>query len=202
MNSAHDAVRRWSQSMTNRYTAMIAACTLLSLTARAGAREIEGVQFADRLTVAGTPLELNCVGLLRYMVFIKGYVAALYLGDGAQPDRVLTDVPKRLEIDYFYPIKAGDFARATDEWIAANVDAPTLANLRPRIDALNALYVDVKPGDRYSLTYVPGVGTELALNGKPRGAIPGADFAAAVFAIWLGPKPLDASLKSQLLGCA
>ena len=62
------------------------------------------------------------------------------------------------------------------------------------------MYVDVKPGDRYALTYVPGVGTELAFNGKPRGVIEGADFAAAYFAIWLGPQPLDNSLKEKLLG--
>src|SRR5512135_2715049 len=147
--------------MNRRHTALVAGAAMLVLAMPAampaGAREIEGVQFTDRVTVAGTPLELNCLGLLRYMVVIKGYVAALYLGDGVQPDHVLTDVPKRLEIDYFYAIKAGDFAKATDEWIAANVDAATMAKLRPRIDTLNALYVDVKPGDRYALTYVPGV---------------------------------------------
>jgi hypothetical protein len=58
----------------------------------------------------------------------------------------------------------------------------------------------VKPGDRYALTYVPGVGTELTLNGSPLGTVAGADFASAVFAIWLGPKALDESLKTQLLG--
>lgn len=174
----------------------------LPLPSRAGVREIEGVEFVDRVTAAGTPLMLNCVGLLRYMVVIKGYVAALYLGEGVQPESVLSDVPKRLEINYFYPINGGDFAKATDAGIAANVDPATMAKLRARIDKLNALYLDVKPGDRYSLTYVPAVGTELALNGQPRGTIDGADFAAALFAIWLGPKPLDASLKSQLLRCA
>jgi hypothetical protein len=190
--------------MTKRYATLIAlgAALSLPLAATAGARQIEGVQFADRVTANGKPLVLNCVGLLRYMVFITGYVAALYLGEGVQPESVLADVPKRLEIDYFHSIKAADFAKATDAGVAANVDTATLEKLRPRIDTLNALYQDVKPGDRYSLTYVPGVGTELALNGHPKGTIKGADFAEALFAIWLGPKPLDASLKSQLLSCA
>lgn len=169
---------------------------------QAGAAEIEGVEFADRYDASGTLLALNCVGLLRYMVFIKGYVAALYLGDGVPPDAVLSDVPKRLVINYFYPIKAKDFATATLRGIAANVDTATLETLRPKIDRLNALYQDVQPGDRYALTYVPGRGTALALNGKRKGIIEGPDLAAAVFAIWLGPKPLDASLKAQLLKCA
>ena len=69
-------------------------------------------------------------------------------------------------------------------------------NLRGKIDAL---YQDVEPGDRYALTYVPGAGTELAKNGEPLGVIPGADFASAYFAIWLGDDPIDASLRDQLL---
>jgi hypothetical protein len=62
-------------------------------------------------------------------------------------------------------------------------DAQTLEKLRPRIEKHNALYADVQPGDRYALTYVPGSGTELTLNGTPRGIIRGADFASAIFAI-------------------
>jgi len=80
-----------------------------------------------------------------------------------------------------------------------NVPAETLQALRSRIERLHALYENVKPGDRYSLTYIPGRGTELALNGDSKGTIEGADFATAYFAIWLGPKPLHAALKSQLL---
>jgi hypothetical protein len=79
------------------------------------------------------------------------------------------------------------------------VDAPTLARLRSSIDQLNELYTDVQPGDRYSLTYVPGVGTELALNGQPRGLIEGAEFSAALFAIWIGREPVDEPLRKQLL---
>jgi hypothetical protein len=164
--------------------------------------EIEGVGFAERHSASSTELELHCVGLLRYMVFIKGYVAALYLPQGVPPEDVLTDVPKRLEINYFHPIKGSDFAAATDQGITANVDSARLTQLRDRIDRINRLYRDVKPGDRYSLTYIPGSGTELALNGQARGTIPGADFASAVFAIWLGPRPLDESLKNQLLRCS
>ena len=172
----------------------------VALVINAEAKEIEGVRFADQLRVGTALLRLNDVGLLRYRYVIKAYVAALYLGEGSRPNDVLTDAPKRLEIEYFYAIKASGFATATIEGIAANVSAEVLAELRPRIERLNTLYRDVKPGDRYALTYLPGAGTELALNGTTLGAVEGADFAAAVFAIWLGPRALDESLKTQLLG--
>ena len=72
--------------------------------------------------------------------------------------------------------------------------------LQNQIAYHNSLYVDIEPGDRYSLSYTPGQGTVLALNGRPLGTIEGADFAAALFSIWLGPNPADAGFKTALLG--
>ncbi len=164
------------------------------------AATIEGVTFPERHQIESTPLLLNNVGLLRYRLVIKAYVAALYLGEGVRPDAVLSDVPKRLELHYFWGIAGPDFGKAADKILADNVSAETLQPLRSRLERLHALYEDVKPGDRYSLTYIPGRGTELALNGTPKGVIEGADFAAAYFAIWLGHNPLDRSLRDQLLG--
>ena len=112
----------------------------------------------------------------------------------------LSDTAKRIELEYFRSIKGKDFGPATNKSIAKNVDSKTFDRLRPQIEFHNSLYQDVQPGDRYSLTYVPGRGTELALNGEPKGIIEGAEFAAAVFSIWLGPKPMNEKFKKQLLG--
>lgn len=179
----------------------LCAGTVVMLSWPVYAAEIEGVQFADSYRADTVTMKLSCTGLLRYMYVIKGYVAALYVGDGVQTGDVLADVPKRLELNYFYAIKGEDFGKAGDKILADNIDAETFNRLRPRLQKLNSLYEDVKPGDRYSLTYVPGKGTELALNGKPKGVIEGADFAAAYFAIWLGRRPIDESLRAQLLHC-
>ena len=70
------------------------------------------------------------------------------------------------------------------------------------IDQLAALYRDVEPGDRYALTFAPGRGTQLLLNGAPLGSIDGDDFAAAVFAIWLGADPIDRGFRDRLLGAS
>ena len=176
---------------------------IVALTARSGAAaELEGVHFADQLRAGDATLRLSCVGLLRYKLFIKAYVAALYLGEGVVIDDVLADVPKRLELSYFWSISGDDFGKAGDQILAQNVDAETFAALRSRLDQINAWYRDVKPGDRYSLTYVPGTGTELALNGDRLGVVEGADFAAAYFRIWLGDNPIDSRLRKQLVECA
>jgi len=178
---------------------MIAALAALGFAAPATAAELEGVDFAERLDAGNTELFLHGTGLLRYRVLFKGYVAALYLEKDAASAAALEDSPRRLEISYFWSIDADDFAEATIEGISRNVDAKTLAALRDRIDRLNRLYEDIEPGDRYALTYLPGIGTELSKNEVPKGRIPGADFAEALFAIWLGENPLDIPLRDQLL---
>ncbi len=178
------------------------AAALLLLVNTARASTIEGVQFADTLRQDGVPMRVHCLGLLRYMVLIKGYVAALYLGEGASVADVLQDVPKRLELNYFYAIKGSDFGKAADHILANNLGTEALQRLRSRLDRLHALYEDVQPGSRYSLTYIPGKGTELALDNVRKGTIEGADFAAAYFSIWLGDKPIDTSLRDQLLRCS
>jgi hypothetical protein len=144
-------------------------------------------------------LQLRGTGLLRYRAIIKAYVAALYLDEGTHSDEILGEKARRLEIEYFWSISADEFAKATVEGISRNVDAAALENLEASIAAFNTLYEDVRPGDRYSITYLPGRGTELELNGESKGVVGDADFAAALFAIWFGPNPLDEKLRRKLL---
>jgi hypothetical protein len=161
---------------------------------------VEGVDFKREFRVNDAILALRGYGLLRYMVFIKAYVAAFYLPESVRSEDALTDVPKHLEIEYFHPIVAQDFAKATSASISQNTSLVTYQGLKPKIDELNALYRDIAPGDRYTLTYIPGRGTTLAWNGRPLGTVAGSEFAAALFGIWLGSNPLDRNLKELLLG--
>ena len=180
------------------YNSLIVWVQILFI-ATSWAAEIEGVQFAEVYRSQTTILPLKGVGLARYLRTIKVYAAALYVDKNVKPEELLSDVPKRLELQYFRALNGPDFGKAAEEVMAGTVPKAQLASLRPRIDRMHALYEDVKPGDRYSLTYIPGIGTELALNGQPKGTVEGADFAAAYFAIWLGSKPISESLKAQML---
>jgi hypothetical protein len=160
---------------------------------------VQGVDFSDNLQAGSGTLRLHNAALLRYMKVLKAYVAALYLPEGTAPEGVLADVPKRLEISYLVPIKGGDFAKGADPVLARQHAPAELGRLRGSIERLHAAYRDVKAGDRYALTYLPGRGTELTLNGQPLVVIEGPDFASAYFGIWLGRDPIDAKLKRDLL---
>ena len=182
------------------FTTILTMLTWVSATPYVNGAQIEGVRFENSYETEGIRLKTQGTGLLRYLGFIKAYVGALYLEELNTIEDVLSDKPKRLEVEYFHAIKGEDFGVTTNKVISRNTDAQTLQRIRPQIDYHNSLYEDVLPGDRYSLTYIPGRGTELALNGKTKGIIKGADFASALFSMWLGELPIDKPLKRQLLG--
>ena len=57
-----------------------------------------------------------------------------------------------------------------------------------------------KKGDQINLKYTPGKGVAIEKNGTQLKVIAGLEFKKALFSIWLGKIPADASLKSGLLG--
>jgi hypothetical protein len=184
--------------------ARLAAVTLgLALAAPAhgasGAIRIEHATFAATAVAGETPLRLRGAGLLRWGFFVKVYAAALYVADegGFDPH---ADTARRLEFTYFVGFSADDLRGAADHVLRQNFTSEVLAPLRGRIDALHEAYVNVRSGDRVTITYVPGRGTELTLNGKSLAVVEGADFARAYFAIFLGERPVDEGLRRALLG--
>jgi hypothetical protein len=177
----------------------IALLSLLIAAAPAPAAQLEGQAFAETHEAGGSTLRLHRTALLKVKLFFKVYVAGLYLAETKDAGRVLDDVPKRLEIAYLRDIPREILIEAAEDYFRANVPPAQRAALRGRLDRINALYVDVKAGDRYALSYEPGLGCELSLNGKSLGVISGADFAAAYFGIWLGSGCAKPEFRDALL---
>jgi hypothetical protein len=75
-----------------------------------------------------------------------------------------------------------------------------MAALKPRLANLATMIPNVEKGDEILLTYVPGKGTVVSAKGAEKGVIEGKDFADALFAVWLGPNPVQEDLKKALLG--
>jgi hypothetical protein len=171
---------------------------MLSLSVQAS--QVEGIRFDKSFESSDTNLELRGVGLLKYLGLFKAYAGALYLEEGISAEDALTDKAKRIEVEYLRPFKGEDFGPATVEMMRKNVDPSTLERLSDQIAYHNSLYEDVGPGDRYALTYIPGIGTELSLNGETKGVIAGAEFATALFSIWIGTEPIDEGFKRQIMG--
>jgi hypothetical protein len=175
---------------------------LLHGAAHAGVTRIDGTGFNSIVEVEKTRLHLRGAALLRYLVFVKAYAGALYLPENTDGSQALDDIMKYLELEYRVAIVADDFAKATRQKIQESVTPEVFNSLLPKIESLNKLYKDVDPGDRYALAYIPGKGTQLRYNSTPLGTIPGADFAAALFGIWIGENPIDREFRNRLLGTA
>jgi len=161
---------------------------------------IDGVRFALSHQADDVKLKLRGVATLRYLKFIRAYAGGLYMPETVRSKDVLSDVPKRLVLEYFQDIEAEDFADATRTMVEKNTDAETRSRIAPALDRLCMAYRTVAPKDRYALTYVPGKGLDLSLNGTLLGTFEGADFARAMFSIWIGQKPIDKKFRNRLLG--
>lgn len=162
---------------------------------------IERYSFQEQKNIGGYELTLRGSGVLRYMVFIQAYEGALYLQEGKTADQVLDEKAARLLLlHYFHGIRAEDFADATTEMIRKNVSPDRFSALAPKIEQFNRLYRDVRPGDRYTASYIPGTGTSLSLNDDLLGTIEGGEFSAALFSVWLGERPIDKTFRDRLLG--
>jgi hypothetical protein len=185
---------------SGRQTFLTALTVLFAVLSGTSAIADPRAQFTPEAAVHGETLLLRGTGRLVWMRVVTVYDAALYLPADVPGKDVLRDVPKRLELRYHVSIKGEKFGESAVPFLEKNVPAEELARLKPRIEQLNGFYRDVKEGDRYALTYVPGKGTALSLNGNPLGTIDGADFAAAYFTIWLGAKPISDTLRDELIG--
>ena len=178
--------------------AMLAVALLLGWPAASVAASNSGIQFAETISLDGMKMSLRGIGILR-KYFIKGYLVGLYLPVEVPTGDALKGVAKRLEYYFFRDMAAEDFRRTGLPLMTRNIGAEKAERLRPALAAFNRLYRDVAEGQRYTITYLPGQGTELALAGESLGWVQGADFGAAYFSIWLGPRPVSEELKDGLL---
>lgn len=172
----------------------------------AWAAEVAGVKVEEksRISEAGPELVLNGAGI-RTKVFFKVYVGALYLAERkTEAKAVLADAgPRRLAMYMLRDLSAHDLVSALNDGLNANHTEAELAPLAARIKDFTAIMTadrEIKRGGVIFLDYIPGTGTRVTVNGVVKGAIPGEDFNRALLKIWLGDKPVDASLKKAMLG--
>jgi hypothetical protein len=164
------------------------------------AAQFGDIQSEDDLRAQSVRFKLVGRGLYYYKLFIKVAAATLYLDEGANSADVLSDVAKRLEMQYFRSVRSEDLVAGSAAVLSRNLSPDEHSAIRSQIDLMHGLYQNVLPGDRSVLTYVPGIGTSLQLNGTTLGTVPGSEFASAYFSIWFGPRPIDEALKRRLLG--
>lgn len=184
----------------SRFLLAVAVTFAVLLSGTAAAKSLGGVQFADEKTIAGKPLKLNGLGMREATVLnIDVYVAGLYVEKTSTSAKALLDADavKHLVLKFVRDVSAKNLSKAWADGLAKNGGGPAI---KKKIKRLDGMMNAVKKGDRMSITYVPGKGVEVKMNGKSKGTVEGKAFARWLFAIWLGPNPPNAGLKKGLLG--
>lgn len=166
----------------------------------AHAAELDGVQMPDTLQVDGKTLHLNGFGLRTYSILgIHIYVAGLYLEHlNTDPEQILqSPETKLLRVRFQRSVSAEDARKAWREGLANNCQAP--CHVDP--DDLERFLAEVpamQNGDDFSLLFTRN-GATVTVNGQQIGTISNRQFAEAMLATFLGPRPASPKLKQQLL---
>lgn len=170
-----------------RRTILAAALTLAAVTA--GAATVAGVNIAETTDVAGHKLVLNGAGI-RKKLFIKVYTGALYLPAKANNAAAIlsADQPRSMVMHFVFDVGKEKIAEAWGEGLEANTpNAP--AEVKNNFKQLSSWMEDVKDGQEIVLSYVPGTGTTVHVNGKLKGTLTGKATSDAILSTWIGPKP-------------
>jgi chalcone isomerase-like protein len=187
--------------MIRRMKKALAACLLLVLSATLLlALDVAGVKLPDTVTVEGKTLNLNGAGVRKKMMF-KVYVAGLYVERPSKDGSAIlaSAEAKSMRLHILRNLKGKQISDAIEDGFQKN-SQEQIARLRDRLDKLAAMFPDVAEGDEIALSWIPDKGTVVSVRGTERGTIEGRDFADALFAVWIGPNPVQDDLKKALLG--
>ncbi|MDO9290788.1 MAG: chalcone isomerase family protein, partial [Hydrogenophaga sp.] len=143
-------------------TAILTLAAILSLApglARAATVDVAGVQLEDRITVNGSPLQLNGAGV-RYKAVFKVYTAGLYLGQKATTtEQVLAAPgPRRMTITMLRDIDSAELGKLFSRGMEDNMERSAFSKLIPGVIRMSQVFTDHKKllaGETFVLDWVP-----------------------------------------------
>ena len=181
-----------------RVKTLLAFLVLFSITASAA--ELGGIQFPNSVQAEGKTLVLNGIGQRVYSILrVPIYVAGLYLQHPSRDaNAILTSSQVKLLLIKFQRDISAERARAA--WRTGfdnNCVAP--CHLDPdSVARFLAAIPEIRAGDVYTFLFAPD-GARVYANNRPLGVIPRPQFAQAMLATFLGPRPASVPLKEALL---
>jgi len=165
--------------------------------------DVNGVTVPRKIEYQGKTLQLNGAGG-RSKMWLEVYVQALYLSQLSQDPQFIidsdTEMAIRIEITSSM-VSSNKLTKAMNAGFEKSAGA-NLDQLRPRIETFKSFLSDaITEKDVFILAYNPLDQTlNVYKNEVLKGKIQGFDFKKALFGIWLSDKPVDETLKKNLLG--
>jgi hypothetical protein len=145
------------------------------------------------------PGELRAAGSGRLTWFgLHVYDARLFVPADGFDARRYADQPFALELTYARRLNGRAIAERSDAEMA-RLGAGTETQRARWLQAMTALFPDVRAGQQLAGVNVPGRGAEFYLDGRLLGRIDDPAFGAAFFAIWLDARTTAPDLRARLL---
>ena len=178
----------------------IAGCAILIgllATPLARAAQVAGITLPPTETVGGSTLRLKACAI-REELWTDLYAVSVYLpGRTSVSQSIAAQSAKLVRLDVTY-----------DGNVPNGLPSEWRDGLRQHVSqeflqTLQGVYNDLKSGDTVFVTYRPGSGTSMSVNGREVVSRPGADLFNAMMRLWIGPAPVSQNIKRILLtgGC-
>lgn len=161
----------------------------------------DGVTLPAQIDVDGHALVLNGTATRKKFI-VKVYVAGLYLpAKETDAERILgADEPRQVVMQFVHDVDKGKMCEAWNDGLEKNTPDAS-PELKGQFETLCSYMEDIKKGEQFVFTYVPGSGTRVGVKGVEKGTIEGKAFADALFKVWIGPRPGPGEgFKKGLLG--
>ena len=189
-------------------TALITLAIAVPAFAQEIAEPKSGVKFAAKLD----SMSLLGVGLrTRTMLKVKVYAVGLYVADGALAGLLAAHKGKTDMPVFYRDLISGDFEKQIVMKFVRDVSTDQIRGAfreglkgveGPKLDLFVGYFSDTKVGQEYLLHWAPGGVLETKVAGLNKPPIADKNFAAAVFGIWLGEKPIQEDIKKDLVARA
>ncbi len=155
--------------------------------------------FPAQRALAGAMLKQVGVGTRRATIFkVEAYVGALYARQEARTDNAILSPDEPKVFDVFLLRSVGKSAIGDAFIKGIRESSPTPLD-EQEVARFKVWLADFSRGDRLLIEYVPSRGTTLTATQIPAEFSASVGFGQALFAMWIGSRPVDATMKRELL---
>ncbi len=187
-------------------TSPLAALLLVfSVVGPALAQDVVEPKTGTKFVVKDADTSLLGVGLrTKTIAKVKVYAIGLYVADSALAGPLKGKVSSA---DLYRELVNGDFKKKVVLKFVRDVSADqlrdafrdSLKGAGNKTELWVAYFNDVRSGKQIVIGWTPGVGLETKVAGEDKPVMNDKAFASAVFAIWLGDKPIQDDVKRDLI---
>lgn len=184
---------------------LVAVLLVFSAIGPALAQEVAEPKTGTKFVVKDGDTSLLGVGLrTKTIAKVKVYAIGLYVADSALTGPLKG---KAGSADLYRELVNGDFEKKAVLKFVRDVSTSQIQNAfheslqgaGNQTERWIAYFNEVRSGQEVVIVWAPGVGLETKVAGADKPVINDKAFASAVFAIWLGDKPIQEDIKRDLV---